>query len=66
VGRKVDVEQLVGAAEIATRLGMKQNHVVHEWRRRYEDFPEPAAVLTQGMVWVWPDVQRWARKTGRL
>ena len=66
VSRKVDVEQLVGAAEIAERLGVKRPQVVHDWRRRYSDFPEPVAVLKQAMVWAWPDVEKWARKTGRL
>lgn len=60
------MDQLVGAAEIAQRLGMKQNHIVHEWRRRYADFPPPVATLKQGMVWNWPEVERWAKATGRL
>jgi hypothetical protein len=64
--RRVDVSQLVGAAEIAERLGMKQNNSLHAWRRRYDDFPQPVATLKQGMVWSWPDVERWARSTGRL
>jgi len=66
MGRKIDVDQLVGAAEIAQRLGVKRPQVVHDWRRRHADFPEPVAVLEQAMVWSWPDVARWARKTGRL
>lgn len=66
VGRRIDAEHLVGAAEIATRLGVKRPQVVHDWRRRYEDFPEPVAHLRQALVWNWPDVERWARSTGRL
>jgi predicted DNA-binding transcriptional regulator AlpA len=66
VGRRIDSEQLVGAAEIASRLGVKRPQVVHDWRRRYEDFPEPVAHLRQALVWYWPDVDRWARATGRL
>lgn len=65
MGRKVDADHLVGAAEIAARLGVKRPQVVHDWRRRYEDFPEPVAVLRQAMVWSWPDVERWAKRTGR-
>lgn len=60
------MDQLVGATEIASRLGMKQSHIVHEWRKRYDDFPAPVVTLTQGMVWVWSDVERWARATDRL
>ncbi len=60
------MDQLVGAAEVAQRLGVGRPQVVHDWRRRHPDFPEPVAVLKQAMVWHWPDVERWARKTGRL
>ena len=66
VGRKVDVEQLVGSAEIAERLGVARHQVVHSWRRRYEDFPKPVVTLKQAMLWNWPDVEAWARKTNRL
>jgi hypothetical protein len=66
VGRKVDVEDLVGATEIARRLGMAQVQTVHLWRNRYEDFPQPVAQLGQALIWAWPDVEGWARVTGRL
>lgn len=58
--------ELVGTAEIAERLHVKRPQVVHDWRRRYPDFPKPVAVLKQAMVWAWPDVEAWAKKTGRL
>jgi predicted DNA-binding transcriptional regulator AlpA len=64
--RSVPVDQLVGAAEIAERLGVKRSTVVHDWRRRHPDFPEPVATLKTAMVWAWPDIERWARSTGRL
>ena len=60
------MDQLVGAAEIATRVGVARPQVVHDWRRRHADFPSPVAVLRQAMVWHWPDVEAWARRTGRL
>lgn len=66
VGRRIDAEHLVGAAEIAIRLRVARPQVVHEWRRRYADFPEPVAHLRQALVWYWPDVERWARATDRL
>lgn len=59
------MDQLVGAAEIGDRLGA-QARTVHQWHKRYDDFPEPVARLRQAMVWAWPDVERWARSTGRL
>lgn len=66
MGRTVRVEHLVGAAEIADRLGLAHVQTVHTLRRRHPDFPEPVATLRQAMVWSWPDVERWARATGRL
>lgn len=60
------MENLVGTSEIAERLGVRRHQVVHDWRRRYEDFPEPVAKLKSALIWDWPDVERWARATGRL
>ncbi|MGD9701580.1 MAG: DNA-binding protein [Acidimicrobiia bacterium] len=64
-GRKVEVDQLVGAAEIAERLDLSHPQNVHVWRKRHADFPQPVAKLQQALVWYWPDVEAWARKTGR-
>lgn len=60
------MDQLVGVTEIAERLGVKAASRVHDWRRRYQDFPAPVAKLAMGLVWYWPEVERWARRTGRL
>ena len=66
MGRQVDVDDLVGTAEVAERLGLAQYQTVHLWRTRYPDFPEPVVTLKQALVWVWSDVELWARTTGRL
>ena len=66
MARKVEVDQLVGAAEIAERLSLALPQTVHDWRRRHSDFPPPVAVLRMGMVWNWPDVAAWATQTGRM
>jgi len=47
-------------------LGVKRPQVVHDWRRRYEDFPQAIATVSGVLVWAWPDVERWAKSTGRL
>jgi hypothetical protein len=65
MGRRVDVDDLVGAAEIADRLGVSQSRVVYVWRERYDDFPAPVAQLRQALIWE-RDVAVWARATGRL
>jgi len=66
MGQKVDVNDLVGAFEIAQRLGVARSQVVHEWRRRHRDFPEPIATLKTALIWDWREVEHWARKSGRL
>ena len=54
--RRVYVDELVGAAEIAERLGLAQVQTVHSWRRRYEDFPPPVARLRQALIWEWSEI----------
>lgn len=61
MGRKVDIDDLVGSAEIARRLGAKRHNLVSDWIRRYPDFPKPVAVIGVTKVWLWPEIQAWAR-----
>jgi hypothetical protein len=65
MGRRVDADNLVGAHEVAQRLGVSRPQVIHEWRKRHPDFPQPVATLTNGLIWDWTDIQKWARATGR-
>jgi predicted DNA-binding transcriptional regulator AlpA len=65
VGRNVDVENLVGAYEIAQRLGVARPQVIHEWRRRHSEFPRPIAALKTALIWDWRDIDEWAKLTGR-
>jgi hypothetical protein len=66
VPRKVDVSNLVGAAEIAQRLGSKRTSYVHDLRRRHPDFPQPALKVKAALLWEWSAVEKWAKATGRL
>jgi hypothetical protein len=66
MGRKVDVDDLVSAHEIADRLHVGRPSVVHDWRYRALEFPAPVTVLGSVLVWLWPDVEAWARETGRI
>jgi prophage regulatory protein len=66
VTRTVKVDQIVGAREIAERLGSKRTVYVHDLRRRHPDFPAPVATLSAGLVWDWEEVEAWAKATGRL
>lgn len=70
MGRRVDVEKLVGTAEITRRLGLRRVQDVHYFQRTDASFPKPVFRLGQsrggGYVWYWPDVAKWARRNGRL
>ena len=60
------MDELVGTAEIAERLNVGRPQVVHDWRRRYPDFPAPVATVSSVHVWAWSDIKAWAQRTGRL
>jgi hypothetical protein len=55
---------LVGLTEIAQRAGV-QKPVVSMWRTRHKDFPEVVSNLHAGPVWLWPEVEKWLRESGR-
>lgn len=61
---RYSADDLVGAKEIAARLGVSSS-VVHDWRRRHPAFPQPVVQLSMGLIWSWPEIQRWAKATGR-
>ena len=61
----VRVDDLVGPAEIADRLDV-QADTVWQWHGRHASFPEPVVRLKGATLWVWPDVEKWAKATGRL
>lgn len=66
MGRRVDVDDLVGLDEIARRLGMGYSTSAHNLVRRHADFPPPVANVGRIRIWTWPDVEKWAKATGRL
>ena len=54
----------VGASEIAVRLGVKPQ-TVHTWRHR-KLMPQPRWTVSGQPAWDWPEIEAWARQTGRL
>ncbi|HVF74596.1 MAG TPA: hypothetical protein VM938_06065 [Acidimicrobiales bacterium] len=66
MGRKVDADDIVGTQEIADRLAVARSAVIHDWLRRYPDFPKPIAFVGRQRLWNWPDIAAWARRTERL
>lgn len=66
MGRRVDIDDLVDVREIAERLGLAHPQTVGNFVLRYVDFPEPLGMWGRTRLWAWPDVEAWARRTGRL
>lgn len=66
MGRRIDVDHLVGTAEIADLLEVGHIQTVTNWRRRYPDFPRPVIERRNISLWDWREVEAWARATGRL
>ena len=54
----------VGAAEIASRLAVKAQ-TVHTWRQRGV-LPLPRWTVSGQPAWDWPEIEEWAKRTGRL
>lgn len=60
-------EDVVGTRQIAERLGVETS-TVHQWRQRdlKIPMPPPRGDVSGVPWWSWKDIERWARKTGRL
>ena len=56
--------ELVGAAEVAERLGVSRNTVA-SWQHR-KLLPEPLGYVSGNPAWDWPVIEAWAQKTGRI
>lgn len=65
VGRKVDLDDLLDAGEVAELLGLASSNVVNVYRGRYPDFPMPILERRGFRLWLRADVEAWARDTGR-
>jgi predicted DNA-binding transcriptional regulator AlpA len=60
----LDGEELVSAAEVATRLGLKRSRQVLDLRLHRFGFPRPVARTGRNLVWSWPQVANWAETEG--
>ena len=50
---------------LANRVHWHPLPVVHTWRKRHQDFPQPIAELQAGLIWDWNEIQVWLKTTGR-
>ena len=66
MGRRVDVDDLVTAGQIAERLDLAFAETVYNWVNRYPEFPDPAWHVGRIRLWLWTEVRAWAAATDRL
>jgi glutathione-regulated potassium-efflux system ancillary protein KefG len=64
---RVNTEELIDAVGVAEILGLAQRTSVSVYQRRYPDMPRPVVDLGPGRprLWLRPQIQEWARRTGR-
>lgn len=63
MGRKVDVEELIDAKEVADMLGLAQRNTVSLYQRRYPNMPRPVVDLGSGRckMWLRGEIEFWRR-----
>ncbi len=66
MGRTVDVDNLVSAAEVAEILGLSHHNSVTTYYKRYDNFPAPVVNKSNGRIRLWDkkDIQAWQRRRG--
>jgi glutathione-regulated potassium-efflux system ancillary protein KefG len=64
MARRVSVDELIDARDVAQILGLAHRNTVSEYQARYEDMPRPVVNLGRGrpMLWLRPEVERWAAR----
>ena len=67
VGRRVDVDELIDAQEVAAMLDLAQANSVYLYLSRYPDMPRP--VVDRGprraKLWLRAEIAQWASSRGR-
>jgi predicted DNA-binding transcriptional regulator AlpA len=58
---KIDLEDLLDAADVADLLGLSSPTAVGTYRRRYDSFPAPAWASRGGrcQLWLRGDIEAW-------
>ena len=66
MGKKVDPDDLIGAAEVQAILGLSHPSSVTTYLRRYPDFPRPVVDRSGSRVRLWQrqDIVGWHRDRG--
>lgn len=64
MGRKVDLDDLLDATQVAELLGLSSRGAVSVYRQRYEDFPGPVLERQSGrcQFWLRSDIDAWSQR----
>ncbi len=53
MGRRIDVDDLIDAKQVAALLGLAQRNTVSLYQRRYTDMPKPVVDMGRGRCKMW-------------
>jgi predicted DNA-binding transcriptional regulator AlpA len=61
MGRKVDVDDLADAHDVAQILGLAHPNTVHQYQRRYPDMPKPIYQpgARRAQLWLKSEIRAW-------
>ena len=61
MARRVSVDQLIDAHDVARILGLAHRNTVSQYQRRWPDMPRPVLDLGPGRpsLWLRPEIERW-------
>ena len=68
MARRVHIDDLIDAHDVARILGLTHRNTVSQYLRRYSDMPRPVLDLGRGRpsLWLRPEIERWhARQVER-
>jgi predicted DNA-binding transcriptional regulator AlpA len=67
MGRRVDVDDLIDAEEVARLIGLARATSVSVYQQRYPDMPRPIVRRVSGrcQLWLRQEIEAWAVKVGR-
>lgn len=59
---RVELNDLLNAAEVAAVLGLAHREAISTYRRRYADFPEPVMRKGTCVLWLRRDIEAWSAR----
>jgi predicted DNA-binding transcriptional regulator AlpA len=63
----IDPDDLIDSRQVAEMLGLSSHRAVSVYRSRYDDFPRPLVIRSEGQCTLWhrPEVEAWLGRRRR-